>query len=129
MPDTVSFRLNGQPVRISVAPDRTLLWVQRTDRGLTGTKFGCGIVQCGACTVLVDHRAVIHEHGAGAALDDAAAKFRPSQPTIGSLDPKQGPVWGDADPHWLPVEAKGNCVRHWRDWSAPAYWRKSRVRL
>jgi aerobic-type carbon monoxide dehydrogenase small subunit (CoxS/CutS family) len=58
MPDTVSFRLNGQPVRISVAPDRTLLWVLRTDLGLTGTKFGCGIVQCGACTVLVDHRAV-----------------------------------------------------------------------
>ena len=58
MSDTVSFRLNGQPVRISVAPDRTLLWVLRTDLGLTGPKFGCGIDQCGACTVLVDHRAV-----------------------------------------------------------------------
>jgi aerobic-type carbon monoxide dehydrogenase small subunit (CoxS/CutS family) len=58
MPDTVSFRLNKQPVRIKVAPDRTLLWVLRTDLGLTGTKYGCGILQCGACTVLVDNKAV-----------------------------------------------------------------------
>ena len=58
MPDTISFRLNGQPVRIDVAPDRTLLWVLRTELGLTGPKFGCGIQQCGACTVLVDHRAM-----------------------------------------------------------------------
>jgi len=58
MSDTVSFRLNGQPARISVAPDRTLLWVLRTDLALTGPKFGCGIGQCGACTVLVNHRAV-----------------------------------------------------------------------
>jgi aerobic-type carbon monoxide dehydrogenase small subunit (CoxS/CutS family) len=58
MTETISFRLNGQPVKISVAPDRTLLWVLRTDLGLTGAKYGCGIVQCGACTVLVDRRAV-----------------------------------------------------------------------
>jgi aerobic-type carbon monoxide dehydrogenase small subunit (CoxS/CutS family) len=58
MAGTVSFRLNKQPVRIDVAPDRTLLWVLRTDLGLTGTKYGCGILQCGACTVLVDNRAV-----------------------------------------------------------------------
>jgi aerobic-type carbon monoxide dehydrogenase small subunit (CoxS/CutS family) len=58
MPGTLSFRLNGKPVQLSVAPDRTLLWVLRTDLGLTGAKYGCGIAQCGACTVLVDHRAV-----------------------------------------------------------------------
>jgi aerobic-type carbon monoxide dehydrogenase small subunit (CoxS/CutS family) len=58
MTETISFRLNGQPVKISVASDRTLLWVLRTDLGLTGAKYGCGIVQCGACTVLVDRRAV-----------------------------------------------------------------------
>lgn len=58
MPDTVSFRLNKQPVSIKVATDRTLLWVLRTDLGLTGTKYGCGIAQCGACTVLVDNKAV-----------------------------------------------------------------------
>jgi aerobic-type carbon monoxide dehydrogenase small subunit (CoxS/CutS family) len=58
MTDTVSFRLNDQPVRIEVAPDRSLLWVLRTELGLTGPKYGCGISQCGACTVLVDHRPV-----------------------------------------------------------------------
>ena len=58
MPQTISFRLNGKPVRLSVVPDRTLLWVLRTDLGVTGPKFGCGISQCGSCTVLVDQRAV-----------------------------------------------------------------------
>jgi aerobic-type carbon monoxide dehydrogenase small subunit (CoxS/CutS family) len=58
MPDAVSFTLNGKPVRVTVAPDRTLLWVLRTDLGLTGPKYGCGIAQCGACTVLVNRRAV-----------------------------------------------------------------------
>ena len=58
MTETVSFRLNDQPVQIKVAPDRTLLWVLRTELGLTGPKYGCGISQCGACTVLVDHRPV-----------------------------------------------------------------------
>lgn len=58
MPDVISFRLNDQPVRLQVAPDRTLLWVLRTELGLTGPKFGCGVSECGACTVLVDQRAV-----------------------------------------------------------------------
>jgi aerobic-type carbon monoxide dehydrogenase small subunit (CoxS/CutS family) len=58
MPQTVSFNLNGKPVRVTVAPDRPLLWVLRTELGLTGPKFGCGISQCGACTVLVNHLAV-----------------------------------------------------------------------
>ena len=58
MTKTVSFRLNDQPVQVQVAPDRTLLWVLRTELGLTGPKYGCGISQCGACTVLVNHRAV-----------------------------------------------------------------------
>jgi isoquinoline 1-oxidoreductase alpha subunit len=58
MPETVSFHLNGKPVQISAGPDRTLLWVLRTDLALTGPKYGCGISQCGACTVLVDNRAV-----------------------------------------------------------------------
>ncbi len=58
MTETVSFRLNDRPVQIRVAPDRTLLWVLRTELGLTGPKYGCGISQCGACTVLVDHRPV-----------------------------------------------------------------------
>ena len=58
MTKSVSFRLNGQPVQIRVAPARTLLWVLRTELGITGTKYGCGISQCGACTVLVNQKAV-----------------------------------------------------------------------
>ena len=54
----VSFTLNGEPVSLEIDPDRMLLWVLRTDLGLTGTKYGCGEAQCGACTVLVDNRAV-----------------------------------------------------------------------
>jgi aerobic-type carbon monoxide dehydrogenase small subunit (CoxS/CutS family) len=58
MPEAISFRLNGKPVSVNAAPDRALLWVLRTDLGVTGPKYGCGIAQCGSCTVLVDNRAV-----------------------------------------------------------------------
>jgi aerobic-type carbon monoxide dehydrogenase small subunit (CoxS/CutS family) len=54
----VSFTLNGKPVSLDIDPGRMLLWTLRTDLGLTGTKYGCGQGQCGACTVLVDDRAV-----------------------------------------------------------------------
>jgi aerobic-type carbon monoxide dehydrogenase small subunit (CoxS/CutS family) len=54
MPDSVSFNLNGKPVQLSADGERTLLWVLRTDLGLTGTKFGCGEGHCGGCTVLLD---------------------------------------------------------------------------
>ena len=57
MPDTISFRLNAQPVRLQVEAERPLLWILRTDLGLTGTKYGCGEGHCGCCTVLVDERA------------------------------------------------------------------------
>ena len=58
MLETLSFRLNDQPVQIRVAPERTLLWVLRTELALTGPKYGCGISQCGTCTVLVNDRPV-----------------------------------------------------------------------
>jgi len=53
MKDSISFRLNGKPTQLDLDSDRTLLWVLRTDLGLTGTKFGCGESLCGACTVVV----------------------------------------------------------------------------
>ena len=58
MRQTVSFTLNGKPTRLTVNGERKLLWVLRSDLGLTGTKFGCGASLCGACTVLVDNEAV-----------------------------------------------------------------------
>jgi aerobic-type carbon monoxide dehydrogenase small subunit (CoxS/CutS family) len=58
MPETISFQLNRKPVRLTVDGERMLLWVLRTDLNLTGTKYGCGAGLCGACTVLVDQKAV-----------------------------------------------------------------------
>ncbi|WGD29189.1 (2Fe-2S)-binding protein [Ancylobacter sp. WKF20] len=46
--------INGQTHRLDSEPDTPLLWVLRDELGLTGTKYGCGLAQCGACTVLVD---------------------------------------------------------------------------
>jgi len=58
MEQTISFILNGKAVQPRVDGDRMLLWVLRSDLGLTGVKFGCGQALCGACTVLVDGAAV-----------------------------------------------------------------------
>jgi aerobic-type carbon monoxide dehydrogenase small subunit (CoxS/CutS family) len=58
MKEQIQFTLNGTPRKLIVDTDRMLLWVLRTDCGLTGTKYGCGQNQCGACTVLVDNEAV-----------------------------------------------------------------------
>ncbi|MFQ6070592.1 MAG: (2Fe-2S)-binding protein [Candidatus Aminicenantales bacterium] len=58
MRKTVRFILNGQKKTISLDRRRMLLWVLRTDLGLTGCKYGCGEGYCGACTVLVDNEAV-----------------------------------------------------------------------
>ncbi len=50
--------VNGRLHSLDIDPDTPLLWVLRDTLGLTGTKFGCGIAECGACTVLVDGKAV-----------------------------------------------------------------------
>ena len=50
----IALRINGKDVNVDAAPDTPLLWVLRDSLAMTGTKFGCGIAQCGACTVHVD---------------------------------------------------------------------------
>ena len=53
-----TLKINGKEHRVDVAPDTPLLWVLRDHLGLVGTKFGCGIAQCGACVVLLEGNAV-----------------------------------------------------------------------
>jgi aerobic-type carbon monoxide dehydrogenase small subunit (CoxS/CutS family) len=58
MEETIHFELNGKKTEIQIDPKLTLFWVLRTQFGLTGTKFGCGIGFCGACTVLINSEPV-----------------------------------------------------------------------
>jgi aerobic-type carbon monoxide dehydrogenase small subunit (CoxS/CutS family) len=59
MIEAIQFKLNGKTVRLGVDGERMLLWVLRTELGLTGPKYGCGQEQCGACTVLVNGEAIL----------------------------------------------------------------------
>ena len=63
--------INGQTVDINVEPDTPLLWAIRENIGLTGTKYGCGIAQCGACTIHIDGVAV---RSCGVQVSEAVGK-------------------------------------------------------
>ena len=52
------FKVNGHEVRVDADPETPLLWILRDHLGLTGTKYGCGIAACGACTIHLDGQAV-----------------------------------------------------------------------
>jgi isoquinoline 1-oxidoreductase alpha subunit len=67
----VKLTINGQSHDVDVEPDTPLLWVIRDTIGLTGTKYGCGIAQCGACTVHIDGQAV---RSCSLPVSDAAGK-------------------------------------------------------
>ncbi len=67
----VALTINGQSHNIDVDPTTPLLWVIREQVGLTGTKYGCGVAQCGACTVHVDGQAV---RSCSMQVSDAAGK-------------------------------------------------------
>lgn len=55
---TTRFTLNGKPVTLDLPPDTPLLWAIRDGLGLTGTKYGCGVAACGACTIHLDGQAI-----------------------------------------------------------------------
>ncbi len=57
MMQPIEFKLNGKSVQMTLDGERELLWVLRTDLGLTGPKYGCGEGLCGACTVLINQKA------------------------------------------------------------------------
>ncbi|HLH91119.1 MAG TPA: (2Fe-2S)-binding protein [Xanthobacteraceae bacterium] len=65
----IKLTINGKSHEVDVEPDTPLLWVIRDTIGMTGTKYGCGIAQCGACTVHMDGEAV---RSCGLAVSDAA---------------------------------------------------------
>jgi isoquinoline 1-oxidoreductase alpha subunit len=67
----VKLTINGKAHDVDVEPDTPLLWVIRDTIGLTGTKYGCGIAQCGACTVHIDGQAV---RSCSLPVSDAAGK-------------------------------------------------------
>lgn len=80
----IEFNLNGETVTSGYAPDAPLLWVIRDDMKLKGTKFGCGIAMCGACTVHIDGTAT---RSCMTQLGDVAGK---SVTTIEGLDSAEG---------------------------------------
>ncbi|NBZ89930.1 (2Fe-2S)-binding protein [Stagnihabitans tardus] len=67
----IALTVNGSPQEVDLPGDMPLLWALREGLNLTGTKFGCGIASCGACTVLVDG---VAEKSCQVALSDAAGK-------------------------------------------------------
>jgi len=71
MEETIKFQLNGKKTEALIDPTQSLLWVLRNHFGLTGTKFGCGIGFCGACTVLIDNEPV---RSCQLSVGDAAGK-------------------------------------------------------
>jgi isoquinoline 1-oxidoreductase alpha subunit len=76
-----TLKLNGHQVSVAGPDDAPLLWVIRDEAGLTGTKFGCGIGQCGACTVHVDGKAI------RSCITPLSAVAGKSVTTIEGLDP------------------------------------------
>jgi len=69
--ETISFTVNERPVELTADPDTPLLDVLRNHLGLTGTRFGCGLEQCGACMVLIDGEP---KQSCGTALATVAGK-------------------------------------------------------
>src|SRR5580700_10767463 len=91
-----TLNINGQEVSFDAPPEMPLLWVLRDILGMTGTKFGCGIAQCGACTVHVDGKAVRSCVLPIGALRDRAIT------TIEAVD--QSPSGARVQKAWLDLE-------------------------
>jgi isoquinoline 1-oxidoreductase alpha subunit len=72
----ISITINGQAHAVDVEPDTPLLWAIRDTLGLTGTKFGCGISACGACTVHLNSRAGAFVHAVSAADGASSPRLR-----------------------------------------------------
>ena len=78
----IALTVNGKPQQVDVEPDTPLLWVLRESMGLTGTKYACGIAQCGACTVHLDGAPV------RSCVTPVSSVGKRKVTTIEGLDPK-----------------------------------------
>jgi isoquinoline 1-oxidoreductase alpha subunit len=85
----VTLKVNGQTHTLDIEPDMPLLWAIRDEIGLTGTKFGCGIAQCGACTVHIDGVAM---RSCSVTVANAAGKDITTIEGLASPDGKLHPV-------------------------------------
>src|SRR3982074_2057438 len=99
----ISFMLNGESAEVAFAPHKTLLEVLREDLGLTGTKHGCELGECGTCTILVDGRAILSCLMLGLDAEDravetiegmaAGAQLHPLQVTFADTGAAQCGYW------------------------------------
>lgn len=85
----IRFRVNGEQVEVAFAPHKTLLEVLREDLGLTGTKHGCELGECGTCAVLVDSRAVLSCLVLGLDMEGREVMTIEGMGTSGNLHPLQ----------------------------------------
>jgi isoquinoline 1-oxidoreductase alpha subunit len=92
----VTLNVNGKPVSVDAEPDMPLLWILRCDLGLTGTKFGCGVGICGACTLHVDGKA-------GLACQLTMSTLRPAM-KITTIEGVQGKEADAVRKAWLDVD-------------------------
>jgi isoquinoline 1-oxidoreductase subunit alpha len=92
----ITLSINGKSYDVDIEPDTPLLWVLRDTIGLTGTKYGCGIAQCGACTVHIDGTATRSCQVPVGSLDGRQVKTIESLAQDGSLHPVQQ-AWIDFD--------------------------------
>src|SRR5690348_881023 len=85
----VALSVNSEPTEVAFAPHKTLLEVLREDLGLTGTKHGCELGECGTCTVLLDGTPVLSCLVLGAACDGRAVRTVEGMAQHGTLHPLQ----------------------------------------
>lgn len=90
-----TLHINGREVTVSSEPDTPLLWVVRDELGLTGSKFGCGAAQCGACTMYLDGAPV---RSCVTAVSDAAGK------QVTTIEGLSGPVADAVRSAWVKLD-------------------------
>ena len=91
-----TLNVNGKPMAFDAEPDTPLLWVLREQLGLTGTKYGCGIAQCGSCTVHIDGapvRSCVRAAGGAEAEPEDRHHRGPVAPTARTRCRRPGRRW------------------------------------